>query len=109
MKKALRYSQHRHDRVLGMGEHSDPCGKAETALDDLLERKGFFFQLGSDYYCYGRDEQWLDKQIETRPLICIYESGTWDGKPVEGYPMRADVELVDYLNSLPDFGMGVAS
>jgi len=96
------YQQHRHDGVIKPGEQFDPAGKAAPKLHELLERKGFSFQLGPDYCSFGRDEDWQDKPIGSRPLISVYQSGTWDGIPVPGYPMKPETELTDYLNSLPD-------
>jgi hypothetical protein len=98
----MEYQQHRHDGVVKQGEHIDPSMQAPSELHELLERKGFAFQAASDYYCYGKDEEWQDKPFGTRPLISAYRSGTWDGKPVEGFPMMPAMSLRDYLESLPD-------
>jgi hypothetical protein len=98
----MKYDEHRHNGILKPGEQFDPRGSAEPELHELLERKGFIFQIGSDYYCFGKDEDWQDKPLGERPLICVYKSGTWDGKPIQGYPMKPDAELKDYLESLPD-------
>jgi hypothetical protein len=98
----MKYNEHRHDAILKPGEQFDPSGKAAPELHELLERKGFIFQTGSDYYLYGKDEDWQHKPFGERPLISAYESGTWDGRPVPGYPMKAGTDLKDYLDSLPD-------
>jgi len=97
----MRYDQHRHDGIKP-GEQFDPMGRAEPELHELLERKGFSFQVGSDYYCFGKDEDWQDMLLGERPLICVYKNGTWDGRPIPGYPMKPETELKDYLGSLPD-------
>jgi len=102
----MEYRQHRHDGVLKPGEDFDPRGQAGPRLHELLERKGFKFQPGSDYYCLGEDIDWYGKDLSQRPLICVYRSGTWDGRPVLGYPMKVDAELSDYLDSLPDVSSG---
>ena len=46
----MKYNQHRHDGVLKPGDQSDPIGKAAPDLHELLERKGFSFHVGADYY-----------------------------------------------------------
>lgn len=76
-------------------------GKTTPELHALLERKGFSFQTGADYYCFGKDDDWQHNPAQ-RPLICVYKSGTWDGRPVPGYPMKTGNELKDYLESLSD-------
>ena len=98
----MKYSEHRHDGSLKPGELFDHRRKAASELHELLERKDFVFQHLSDYYCYGKDEDWQNKPLGERPLITVYESGTWDGRPVPGYPMKAGADLKDYLDSLPD-------
>ena len=98
----MEYKQHKHEGFLKPGEHFDPRGQAAPKLHELLWRKGFKFQPGSDYYCFGEDVDWYGKDLSERPLICVYRSGTWDGRSVLGYPMRADIELKDYLDSLSD-------
>jgi hypothetical protein len=85
------------------GENYDPRGKAEPELHELLERKGFKFLIGpDDYYRFGKDDDWEHKPPAERPLISVYGIGTWDGRPVPGYPMQPGTELKDYLESLPD-------
>jgi len=98
----MKYSEHRHDGILKPGERFDPSGKAAPDIHQLLEHKGFTFQIGADYYCYGKDEDWQDKPLGERPLINVYESGTWDGRPVPGFPMKAEADVKDYLDSLPE-------
>jgi hypothetical protein len=98
----MKYDGHRHDGITKPGEHFDPMGPAATELHELLERKGFSFQIGPDYYCFGKDDEWQQHNPLERPLICVYKSGTWDGRPVPGYPMQPDTELKDYLDSLLD-------
>jgi hypothetical protein len=97
----MKYDGHRHDGILKPGEQFDPMGKTTLELHELLERKGFSFQIGPDYYCFGKDDDWKHDPAE-RPLICVYRSGTWDGRSVPGYLMKPGTELRDYLESLPD-------
>jgi hypothetical protein len=100
----MKYDQHRHDGITKPGEHFDPLVQAAPELHELLERKGFSFQgVGSVYYCFGRDAEWEshNNQLE-RPMISVYQSGSWDGRPVPGYPMKPDTELKQYLESLPE-------
>ena len=96
----MKYDGHRHDGILKPGEQFDPMGKATPELHELLERKGFSFQVGAGYYCFGKDDD-VTHPAE-RPLISVYQSGTWDGRSVPGYPMKPETELKDYLESLPD-------
>ena len=96
----MKYDGHRHSGILKPGEQFDPTGKATPELHELLERKGFSFQSGADYYCFGKDDD--VKRPAERPLISVYHSGTWDGMSVPGYPMKPGTELKDYLESLPD-------
>ena len=98
----MKYDEHRHDGILKPGEHFDPKGEATPELHEVLERKGFSFQIGGDYYCFGKDDDWEHNNPSERPLISVYKSGTWDGRPVPGYPMKPGTELKDYLQSLPD-------
>jgi hypothetical protein len=99
----MKYAQHRHDGIIKPGEHIDPSVKAAPQLHDLLERKGFSFQVGPDYYCFGKDAEWESrKNLLERPLISVYKSGGWDGRPVPGYPMKPDTELKEYSESLPE-------
>ncbi len=82
----MKYEEHRHDRTLEPCERLDPMREAPPQFHELLERKGFSFQTGSDYYCFAKDQDSEYDPIERR-LICVYKSGTWDGKPVSGHPM----------------------
>jgi hypothetical protein len=99
--QTVKYDGHRHDGILKPGEQFDPMGEAPPELREVLNRKGFSFQLGPDYYSFGKDDDWIHDPAE-RPLISVYSSGTWDGRPVPGYPMKPGTELKDYLESLPD-------
>ena len=98
----MKYNQHRHDGLLKPDEHFDPMGMAAPDLHELLERKGFIFQMGSDYYSFGKDDDWQNKPIGERPLICTYQSGTWDGRPIPGQPIKPGIGLREYLDLLPD-------
>jgi hypothetical protein len=55
----------------------DPMGKAAPELHELLERKGCSFVAAPDYYCFGKDDEWKDKLLGERPLMCVYNTGTW--------------------------------
>jgi hypothetical protein len=98
----MKYDEHRHDGTTEPGEHFDSMGQAAPGLHELLKVKGFDFEVGADYYSFGKDEDWQQHNPLERPLICVYKSGTWDGRPVPGYPMKPNTELKDYLDSLPD-------
>jgi hypothetical protein len=97
----VKYDAHRHDGISKPGEHIDPMGEATPELHELLNRKGFSFQIGPDCYIFGEDDDWIHNPAD-RPLISVYKSGTWDGRPVSGYPMKTGTELKEYLESLPD-------
>jgi len=96
----MQYVQHNHNVKPGFPYVL--MVKAQPEIHELLERKGFHFQGPSDYYCHGLDSDLYDKEPIKRYLICVYEYGTWDGKSDDMYPMQPGMELVSYLNALPN-------
>jgi hypothetical protein len=102
----MKYIQHNDARVLKPGEQFVARGRAAPDLHALLERKGFKFLAGpaDDYYRHGTDDEWSDPYKQ--PLICVYpEADSWGGRPFPDHPIKPNVELKDYLDSLPDAGV----
>ena len=61
----------RHYGVLKPGQQFVRRGKTAPELHQLLERKGFKFQIApNDYYRFGKDDDWPDP--DKQPLICVY-------------------------------------
>jgi hypothetical protein len=95
-----------HGKAKDLTAREDLNIQAKGELEALLNRKGYFFVIGPDVYYYGADRKWeeLPGWLSGPPHIYLYESGSWDGRAIPGYPdFVQGAELEPYLTSLADY------
>jgi hypothetical protein len=99
----MKYLQHNDDPNLP----DDARIQAPEDLEKLLNRKGYSFgPIGSNFYVYASDREWekVPGWMSHPPHICLYKSGSWDGRAIPGQPDFIEgTDLVTYLDSLPDY------
>jgi hypothetical protein len=100
----MNYSQ--HSAATNLAILQDVRIRANAELEKLLNRKGYTFgTIGSNFYEYAAERDWetTPEWMSRPPHLCVYESGTWDGRAIPGHPDFVEgTDLVTYLNSLPD-------
>ena len=83
----MKYLQ--HDSTTNPKIPEDVRIQAQGELEELLNRKGYGFgPIGSNFYSYASDREWekVPGWMSFPPHICLYKSGSWDGRAIPGHP-----------------------
>jgi hypothetical protein len=99
----MKYLQ--HDVTTNPAIPEDVRIQVHGELEKLLNRKSYTFWVGSNFYEYDSNRQWETTPgwMSRPPHLCLYKSGSWDGRAIPGRPGFVEgMDLVTYLNSLPD-------